>query len=243
MTGRSTRGGGGTPPAGIGRADQAEDASLTDEELVLRVRQGDQAAFHALYARYSRRLFSYLCRTLRRPDVAEDVFQEVFMEVLRKDALELRERRFGGWLFTVARNRCLDQLRRAERHAGGPGREPANEAPLATPALPSAPERPSAPLRTGALAPPAEPTESAEEALDRRIQLGRVKEALATLSEAHQDALLLKELAGLSYRQIAEIQAVPEGTAKSRLHFALRAIRARLGAPLGPLGPPDKEAE
>lgn len=170
----------------------------SDEELVRAIRGGDGAAFDELYARYSRKLFSYVLRILGSREQAEDVFQEVFMEVLRKDALELREAQFAGWLFTVARNRCLTALRN----------DAARKAPRA---------------ETTRLDPPL------DEAIDRRARLELVRGALASLSEAHQEVLLLKEVGGLTYRQIAEIQAVPEGTAKSRLHFALRAVRSALG--------------
>src|SRR5678816_313851 len=87
----------------------------SDEELVLAIRRGDQAAFDELYGRYSGKVFGYIHRLLGDRAAAEDVFQEVFMEVLKKDALELRTKQFGGWLFTVARNRCLTHARTAQR--------------------------------------------------------------------------------------------------------------------------------
>lgn len=175
----------------------------SDEDLVLAIRRGDLAAFDELYARYSGRLFGYLLRLLGDRDAAEDVFQEVFMEVLRKDALELREKQFAGWLFTVARNRGLTQVRTASRRKN---------------ALEEA--RPLA--EAGA-------NEGLEERTDRRARIDAVGAVLDSLSEAHREVLLLKEVGGFTYRQIAELQSVPEGTAKSRLHFAVRALRRALG--------------
>lgn len=181
----------------------------SDEELVRAIRGGDARAFDELYARYARRLFGYVHRMLGRRDLAEDVFQEVFLEVLEKDSLELRDDRFAGWLFTVARNRCLTLLRTSER------REQMLRGPAAAEALGEAP----AAVAGG----------SSDELVERRAKLELLREALATLSESAREVLLLKEVGGLTYRQIAELQEVPEGTAKSRLHFALRAVRRALG--------------
>jgi RNA polymerase sigma-70 factor (ECF subfamily) len=175
----------------------------TDEELVGRIRAGDRDAFDALYDRYARRLFSYLARMLKDRSLAEDLFQEVFLEVLREDALDLRDRHFAGWLFTVARNRALTHVRNQERRKGA--------------------------LADMARSEPKTESLSPEEALHQKSQLERLAAVLSTLSEPHHDALLLKEVGGLTYRQIAQIQDVPEGTAKSRLHTAVKAVRSALG--------------
>jgi RNA polymerase sigma-70 factor (ECF subfamily) len=175
----------------------------SDEDLVAAIRGGDADAFDALYERYSRRLFGYLARMLKDRALAEDLFQEVFLEVLRGDALELREKRFAGWLFTVARNRALSHMRNTERRRDVLSDLARVESPL------------------DQLSP--------EEAIDRKGRLEALSHVLATLSEPHHDALLLKEVGGLTYRQIAEIQEVPEGTAKSRLHTAIKAVRRALG--------------
>jgi RNA polymerase sigma-70 factor (ECF subfamily) len=172
----------------------------TDEALVRAIRGGEIAAFDRLYDRYHRRLYSYLLRMCRDRAAAEDLLQEVFIEVLDDRAFELREGKFGGWLFTVARRRCLDHLRKSERRSAAlGGLDP--RAPIPTP----------------------------EEQAEKKSRLEALADALCELSEPHQDALLLKEVAGLTYQQIAAIQSVPEGTAKSRLHFAIRALRRALG--------------
>src|SRR5262245_29257348 len=174
----------------------------TDEELVADIREGDLRAFDELYRRYERRLFGYLLRTVHDRALAEDLFQEVLITVLRDDAVDLRPGRFAGWLFTVARNRCLDHLRAHERH-----REKLRD--LATT--------------------PRSPAPSPEELSEVGEDLARLRAALAMLSDAHQDALMLKQVGRLTYREIADLQSVPEGTAKSRLHFAIRAVRRFLG--------------
>lgn len=170
----------------------------TDEELVRQIRRGETAAFDDLYRRYHARLFGYILRLVGERALAEDLFQEVFLTVLRDDAMELRPGRFGSWLFTVARNRALSALRGSQRRA----------------------ERLES-LSAQPAAPPASP----EEISARGERLAELRTALCTLSEVHQDVLILKEVGNLTYREIADIQQVPEGTAKSRLHFAIKALR------------------
>jgi RNA polymerase sigma-70 factor, ECF subfamily len=167
----------------------------SDEDLVRAVRRGEIQAFDELYSRYARRLFSYLLHLSDDRARAEDLLQEVFLTALRSDALQLAPGKFGGWLFTVARNRALSEHRKDVRRAEAPELE----------------------------AKPEPPTPEAEVA--KRQTLSLLAEAIGALSEQHRDVLILKEVAGLTYSQIAAVQNVPEGTAKSRLHHAIRSVR------------------
>jgi len=172
----------------------------TDEELVIATRSGEGEAFDALYRRYSGKLYSYLLRLTGDRATAEDLLQDVFLAVLRDRGFDLRAGGFGAWLFTVARRRALNAARGAQRHQ----------------------------RRVRALAEPDEtaPRPPSPEAATSQREL--VLGGLATLSEVHRDALVLKEVAGLTYREIAAVQEVPEGTAKSRLHHAIQSLRALL---------------
>jgi len=166
----------------------------TDEQLVAEIRAGETGAFDELYRRYSRRLFGYIRRYVFDRDEAEDLIQEVFLSVLRDRRFDLERGRFAGWLFTVARNRCLTHLRDARREAE----------------------------KREALAGVTDGEQRQNGTLEQLRQI------LASLPEAHQDALLLKEVAELTYREIALVQGIPEGTVKSRLHHAVRAIQRGL---------------
>lgn len=172
---------------------------LSDEALVQAVRRGEMRAFDVLYHRYADRLFGFLVRQTGSRVEAEDALQEVFMTVLRQDALELRDGRFCAWLFRVARNRAVGEARRQSRH-----------------------EQKNRELQI----PEAAPTP--EDAAEFKQSVAHVEAAVSTLSEAHAEALMLKLAGGLTYKQIAHVQDVPEGTAKSRLHFAVRAVRTFL---------------
>jgi RNA polymerase sigma-70 factor (ECF subfamily) len=164
----------------------------SDEDLVRAVRSGEIDAFDVLYQRYSRRLFSYLLHLSDDRARAEDLLQDVFLTALKTKSLELSPGKFGGWLFTVARNRALSEHRKDARKL-----EVEEPAPSPTP----------------------------EAEVEKKEAVALLFQAIGALSEPHRDVLILKEVAGLTYRQIAAVQNVPEGTAKSRLHHAIRSVR------------------
>jgi RNA polymerase sigma-70 factor (ECF subfamily) len=172
----------------------------SDETLVQQIRDGDLDAFDALYRRYSRRLFSYILRLVRDDALAEDLLQEVLLTVLRDRSFDLSSGRFGGWLFTVARNRCTSELRK----------HPHRDAALDD------------------LAPAEDSAPSPEQQAARRQQVARLHRMLQGLPEGQRDALLLKQVGELSYAEIARVQRVPEGTVKSRTHLAIRALQRLL---------------
>jgi RNA polymerase sigma-70 factor (ECF subfamily) len=167
----------------------------TDEDLLVALRGGELRAFDELYARYERRLFGYVLRLVGDRDLAEDLFQDVLLTVVRDATFDPARGRFSAWLFTVARNRCREQRRRAETRERGDARVPAT-------ALPD-PE--------GVLA-----------------RVRSVRAAMAGLPAEQQELLVLKQVGELSYREIATMQGVKEGTIKSRLHAAMSAFRRAL---------------
>lgn len=163
----------------------------SDEELVEALRDGDTAAFDELYRRYERRLFGYLRRLVDERSLAEDLFQDVFFTVLNDRTYDPQRGRFGGWLFTVARNRCEAERRRKKvREDKTPAAQPAAAADVDA--------------------------------------ATRVRAAMADLPEAQRHLLMLKQVGELTYREIASMLGVAEGTIKSRVHAATRAFRQRL---------------
>jgi len=181
----------------------------SDEELVRLVRRGEHRAFDELYRRYNRRLYTYIVRMTRDRNTAEELLQEVFLTVLRADTGPLRPHSFAGWLFTVARNRCVSHLRREGRRGKkAEGVEPDQVDCEQMTALDVEDQ-----------------TSSPEALAERNQQVQGVARALSELSSAQQEVLLLKSVGGLTYAQIAQVQGVAEGTAKSRLHHAVRSIR------------------
>lgn len=168
----------------------------SDEQLLAALRAGELDAFDRLYDRYERRLYGYIRRILGDPARAEDLLQEVFMKVLKDQTFDPERGRFSAWLFKVARNACLMELRRTKRRHAAYERVP----------------DPS-------------PAPGIEERLDPSR---RVERALAGLTEPQRQLLLLKQVGQLTYREIATVIGVAEGTVKSRLHEATRQFRQTL---------------
>src|SRR5271168_2824983 len=92
------------------------DQSDPDAELMLRVKRGDRAAFTALVDKYKQPVMNFIFRTLRDETEAEDLAQNVFLQVFKSRARYERTAKFSTWLFTIARNLCLNEIRRRTRH-------------------------------------------------------------------------------------------------------------------------------
>jgi RNA polymerase sigma-70 factor, ECF subfamily len=192
---------------------------LSDHDVVARARQGDQEAFRVLVERYQGRLHSLAMRVLRDPEQARDAVQDAFLKAYTNlDRFEGRSS-FYTWLYRLAMNLCLDLKRRdhGERRLETP--EPADLERVATiEARPADQQH----WRDHEDAP--------DEAVSRAELRERVARAIATLPEASRETLILREVEGLSYTEIAEALDIPRGTVMSRLHYARRRVQELLRA-------------
>lgn len=186
---------------------------LADEELMALYGRDDEAAFEVLLSRYRRPLFSFLYRYLGRAENAEDVFQEVFYEVIRARKRYRPHYKFSAWLFRIARNRAVDRLRRnglrdmASLDDPVDSREQGGESKLN--------------MVAGANPDPEE--------LARGVEVENALQAtLASLPTEQSEVFWLKEKSGLTLTEIAHMTGVSENTVKSRLRYALEKIRANL---------------
>ena len=194
------------------RASPASTPSLqSDEQLLLEYRsQGDRLAFEELVHRYERELYGYLRHYLGDAEMAEDVFQQTFLQVHLKCEQFEPGRMVRPWLYTVATNQAIDCQRRNRRHrmvsldrrAGPDGEE--NAGTLVKTLDSPAPG-------------PAEQTESAE----RHVE---VRRAIEELPEQTRQVVMLVYFQGLKYREAAEVLDIPVGTVKSRLHAAIQKL-------------------
>lgn len=181
-------------------------AKLTDEELVLRYRAGYTAAFTELVQRYERELYNYLRRYLGDATLAEDVFQNTFLQLHLKLDLYEKGRKVRPWLYTIATNQAIDALRKAGRHhtvsldAKAPSQDESGNS--------------FAELLEGAEMDPLEGLEGAE-----RQQW--VRDALDRLPPYLRSVVVMAYYQGLKYREIADVLGIPVGTVKSRLHAAI----------------------
>jgi RNA polymerase sigma-70 factor (ECF subfamily) len=182
-------------------------SNCPDEDLLDRFRRGQAEAFGQLVRRYERELYGYLRRYLGDGCLAEDVFQNTFLQVYVKSGQYEPGRPVRPWLYTIATNQAIDALRRNGRHQAVSLDEPradGGEGELARLMEMLHSRGPS-------------PVESAS-AAERREQ---VRAGVERLPDFLKQVLILAYYQGLKYREIADVLGVPVGTVKSRLHAAL----------------------
>ena len=184
----------------------ATPAERTDHHLVSAVRSGDDRAFEELYTRYQRRIAAYVFGMVKDYGRAEDITQEVFVSALRRMRQTERPIAFKPWVYEIAKNACIDAYRRARR---------AEEVSY------DADDRltPSDHVRLVASGP--EP----DAAVDAKQDLDHLCGAFGGLSESHHEILVLRELEGLSYKDISERMGMTRPAVESTLFRA----RKRLG--------------
>jgi RNA polymerase sigma factor (sigma-70 family) len=166
----------------------------TDERLVTLTRRGDQAAFEVLVARYQARLLTFCRHILRSREDAEDILQDVFAAAFNALLADEREINVRPWLYRIARNRCLNHMRR--RSAIGVDSMDIHFADMG--------------ISTG-------------EKVFKREEFRTLVEDIGRLPETQRTALLLREMDGLSYEQVAHAMETTVPGVKSLL------VRARIG--------------
>lgn len=179
----------------------------TDEQLLERLRAGERDWLGTLIRRYERELFGYLRRYLGDDDLAEDVFQNTFVQVYLKIQQYEPGRPARPWLYAIATNQAIDALRRRGRRVDA-------RVDAATTIDDEGQPRPLFELLP---APGEEPRETAE----RDEQRQRIRAIVDRLPELLRQVVILAYFQGLKYRDVAEVLGIPVGTVKSRLHAAL----------------------
>jgi RNA polymerase sigma-70 factor (ECF subfamily) len=181
---------------------------------MLAFRAGDARAFEVLVRRHRTPVFNFILRFTSHRARAEDVLQETWLKVVRSAPEYEAKAKFTTWLYTIARNLCVDSARKesyrqaASLEAPMPGAE-GDEGRSLGEALPDegmSPERGAYNARV-------------------RPLLGR---ALASLPEEQREVFVLREYSGIPFKEIAEVTGVSENTVKSRMRYALEGLRRRL---------------
>jgi RNA polymerase sigma-70 factor (ECF subfamily) len=182
-----------------------------DAALMLRVKRGDRAAFAELVEKYKQPLFNFIFRTLRDETESEDLAQNVFLQVFKSRRRYERTAKFSTWLFTIARNLCLNEIRRRSRH-------------------------PAESIEEGHIEHEDQPQRQYE---DKKIFLPtenilhgelarKIEEALAELPEHQRTAILLCRQDELSYEEIAEILDCSLSATKSLIHRGRETLKEKL---------------
>jgi len=173
--------------------------TATDEALMTAFCQGEARAFDQLLERYRTPLFSTLCRLVGDRALAEDLFQETFLRVIQHAGRYDPAQKFSGWVYRIARNLSVDALRQR-----GVRREQALED-----------EHPD---------PGPNPEETSAQSESARI----ISRILEQLPLEQREVFVLREVAGLSFKEIAELTRNPLNTVLGRMHLAVKKLRSSL---------------
>jgi RNA polymerase sigma-70 factor, ECF subfamily len=176
---------------------------LSAEDLLVAAAHGDEPAFSALVGRIRPQVLRVAQGVVRDPSMAEEVTQEVLTEVwLKADRFDPERGNVGGWVSTLARRRAVDRVRSEQAGRNRDDRVARRDQ-----------ER---------------DVDVVAEEVEVRLEHWQVRQALAELSERQREAIELAYFSGYTYRDVARVLGIPEGTAKSRLRDGLARLRDSL---------------
>lgn len=187
--------------------------STGDRQLVRRLRDRDEQAFRELMAEHRDKVYNLTLRMLGNRAEAEDVSQEVFIQVFKTIDSFREESKLSTWLYRVAVNLCKNRIKYLSR------RQDRNKDQLDETNEASASSAVAAPG-----GPPPRPDRAVEGAQIEKV----LQDAIATLDEDHRVLVVLRDIEDLSIEEICAITGLPDGTVKSRLHRARLALRKKV---------------
>jgi RNA polymerase sigma-70 factor (ECF subfamily) len=190
---------------------------MSDDELLERFASGESAAFAVLLGRYQVPIYNFIARSVRDTEAAADLLQEVFTRVIQHSAEFNRSSKFSTWLYAIARNICIDHMRRMShrRHASldaagpnGLGTEGSSAGPW---------------VERVAVEQPGVDSSAAAGRLRSRIV-----QAIETLPQEQREVFLMRQIQQLPFAEIAAVVGVSENTVKSRMRYALERLQEAL---------------
>ncbi|MBI4510388.1 MAG: RNA polymerase sigma factor [Deltaproteobacteria bacterium] len=195
--------------ARVGKAVRDE----TDESLMLRYQQGENRAFEILLVRHRKPIFNFVLRYVGNRDAAEDLLQEVFLRVIKGAESYERQAKFTTWLYTIARNLCVDAARRAKFRKAHSLDAPVDKEDVGGATL-------------------LDVTAGSEPGTERKLigqeLSGKMHQAIARLSEDQREVFLMREFLDMPFKEIAQVVGCSENTVKSRMRYALEKLRNEL---------------
>jgi RNA polymerase sigma-70 factor (ECF subfamily) len=182
--------------------------SLTDAEVMLRVKAGDDSAFHHLVEKFRRPLVGFLYRMARNHAVAEELAQEVFLRVYRSRQTYQASAKFTTWMYRIATNLAVNYARDTRRRRGEVSLDEPGEGGMAFQVADDQP--------------------SAEQELLRRERRRAIRRHVEALPERQRLAVVMHKYQGMDYRQIAQVLKLSESATKSLLFRAYETLRESL---------------
>lgn len=179
---------------------------------MLMYQKGNVRAFEVLLERHRRPVFNFIYRFVRSRDVAEDLLQDTFLRVIKGANNYQRKAKFTTWLYTIARNLCVDRSRRQKHRKHASLDQPMTKSEDAGTLLD---------VVAGDELP------SDRKAISQQLQQA-MQEAIGRLSEEQREVFLMREFLSMPFKQIADVVGVPENTVKSRMRYALEKLRLEL---------------
>ena len=198
-------------PGGINGRRPVDWSTMSDAEIMLRVREGDDSGFDLLVQKYHKPIIHFMFRMVHNQAVAEELAQEVFLRVYRSRQTYRAEARFTTWLYRIATNLGVNYARDTKHERA------AQNVYLDQPD----PE-------TGTTPDVADLTASVEQELVRDERMRAIRQHVLALPERQRTAVLMHKYQGLDYKQIGEVLKLSESATKSLLFRAYQTLRERL---------------
>jgi RNA polymerase sigma-70 factor (ECF subfamily) len=197
----------------------SEGENWSVEQLIERLKRHDERAFNVLVRQYEGRIYRLVFRLVGRADEAEDLAQEVFVQVFKAIGTFRGEAKLGTWIYRIAINLCKNRTQYlARRRAMGQGELDSRDEQDGL--------RGALGVTSGEFAEPDQVVEGLEAE-------GIVQQAILELDEEFREVLVLRDVEDLTYEEITAITGLAEGTVKSRIHRARAQLKAKVSRALG----------
>ncbi|MBQ3568676.1 MAG: sigma-70 family RNA polymerase sigma factor [Anaerotignum sp.] len=183
---------------------------LKELELIRRAKQGDMLAFEELILQHEKIVYNLALRMMNHSEDAQDISQEVFLKAYRSLQNFDERSAFSTWLYRITHNTCIDEMRKRKGKQSYSLEEELESA-------------------DGSMQRQvADAGDTPEESLMRKEQKSEILQALDTLSEEHKAAIILRDVKGMAYEEIAEILELSLGTVKSRISRARNQLKTEI---------------
>ena len=185
---------------------------MSDEELVIAYRQGDQKCFQELYKRYQRKIFSYILVSVKNKEITNDIFQEVFFKVINtiQSGNYREEGKFAQWIIRITHNAVIDHFRYQNKYAISPSNEDDDDGNYVFDNI-------SVNNYT-----------SPEDILIKKENKVLIQQAVSTLSKKQQEVIYLRLNEDKCFREIANVQNISINTALGRMRYAIMNVKKKI---------------